>query len=86
MVNVLIQGSAADATKEALVRYHAQKPAGVDIILTVHDELDILIHSTNEKLVKDIMRHLSEVMCSLKFDVPMVVDTKTSTKSLADLS
>jgi DNA polymerase-1 len=85
MVNVLIQGSAADATKEALVRYHRQKPNDVDIILTVHDEIVILIHSVDPKYIQEVMRHLSKIMSSLEFDVPMSVDYKTSSKSFADL-
>jgi DNA polymerase I-like protein with 3'-5' exonuclease and polymerase domains len=39
MVNTLIQGSAADCTKEAVIRYYRTKPAHHFLILQVHDQL-----------------------------------------------
>lgn len=72
LLNYLIQGSAADCTKEAVIRYHEAKRDG-RFLVTVHDEINI---SAPKSAVKQEMQILREVMQSVEFDVPMVSDGK----------
>lgn len=69
MVNVLIQGSAADCTKEALIRHYAAKDRGTRLLLTVHDEMAA---STARSKVKAEMEAMRIAMESVEFDVPML--------------
>jgi DNA polymerase I-like protein with 3'-5' exonuclease and polymerase domains len=66
-LNGLIQGSAADMIKKAMLDcYHA----GYVPHLTVHDELDLTTNSPKERLmIKDIMLN------ALKLEVPLKVDS-----------
>lgn len=73
MLNYLIQGSSADCTKEAIIRYDQAKNHG-RFLVTVHDELDL---SVPAKYVKSEMQLLREVMASVEFDVPMLSDGST---------
>lgn len=73
MLNYLIQGSSADCTKEALIRYDAAKQHG-RFLITVHDEINI---SVPKQHVKSEMQLLREVMASVEFDVPMLSDGGT---------
>lgn len=70
LLNYLIQGSAADCTKEAIIRYEDAKKHG-RLLLTVHDEIDI---SCPKKALKEEMLILRDVMMSMEFDVPMLSD------------
>lgn len=72
LLNYLIQGSAADCTKEAIIRYDDAKKNG-RFLVTVHDEINL---SAPDKAVKGEMRILREVMQSVEFDVPMISDGK----------
>lgn len=70
LLNYLIQGSAADATKEAVLRYHeVAKDGHFDV--TVYDEVNCSMYD-----VKSEMRRLREAMESVKFDVKLVSDAK----------
>ena len=69
MLNVLIQGSAADCTKEAVIRYAQQRPNSHQLLLTVHDEILISV-PTNERELG--MEKLKQAMESVEFDVPML--------------
>lgn len=72
LLNYLIQGSAADCTKEALIRYdQARKDSR--LLVTVHDEINI---SAPKKAAKAEMQILKDVMESIEFDVPMLTDGK----------
>jgi DNA polymerase I-like protein with 3'-5' exonuclease and polymerase domains len=73
LLNYLIQGSAADCTKEALVRYHDHPKKSARFLVTVHDEINV---SANKKLAKEQSEVLREVMESIEFDVPMLTDGK----------
>lgn len=65
-LNRLIQGSAADQTKIAMVELHKQ---GIDLRLPVHDELNAMVTSDKEvKLITDIMEH------AIELKVPTVAD------------
>lgn len=74
LLNVLIQGSAADCTKEAMIRYHNIRPEGHELLLTVHDELLASVPFDEEEEGHAVMRTAME---SSKFDVPMLSDGKT---------
>jgi DNA polymerase I-like protein with 3'-5' exonuclease and polymerase domains len=65
-LNRLIQGSAADQTKQAVVKCHEQ---GFTPMLQVHDELCFSI--SNQEQIKKI-KHIMETCIDLK--VPSVVD------------
>jgi DNA polymerase I-like protein with 3'-5' exonuclease and polymerase domains len=72
MLNTLIQGSAADCTKEAVIRYDAAKKTA-RFLVTVHDEINI---SSPAKVVDEESRILRDVMESVEFDVQMLTDAK----------
>lgn len=74
-LNHLIQGSAADCTKEAVIRYHDVRKDG-RFLVTVYDELN---NSAPKKSYKQEMKLMNEVMASVEFDVPMLSDGKTGT-------
>ncbi len=72
LLNVLVQGSSADLTKEALIRYDEVKQNG-RMILSVYDEVDI---NVPKAAAKKEMLLLREVMLSLETDVPMLSDAE----------
>jgi DNA polymerase-1 len=72
-VNLLIQGSAADQAKAAMLLYQ-QKRQGSRLLLSVHDELVI---SAPEDAIEREAECLTWSMCNaLDMDVPMVSDYK----------
>lgn len=87
MVNILIQGSAADCSKEAVIRLHkAIKAAGKQgawfLVLQVHDQLTMSVP------VKDLhiaMETLKTAMESVEFDVPMLSEGSYSQTDWASL-
>lgn len=80
LLNYLIQGSAADCTKEAVIRAWQ---AGVDLRMQVHDEL-VALSEPGAAAVKN-MKRLKDAMESVEFDVPMLSDGKISKVSFGDL-
>jgi DNA polymerase I-like protein with 3'-5' exonuclease and polymerase domains len=80
--NALIQGSAADCTKEAIIRWHKVKKPGERLLLNVHDQLTA---SVPKKTIKDSMERLRVTMEGIEFDVPMLSEGSWSDKSWADL-
>lgn len=82
MLNVLIQGSAADCTKEAIIRYYAIKHPDVKLLLNVHDQITI---SAPKRLAKLAMAQLKEAMESVVFNIPMLSEGKQSVKNWAEL-
>lgn len=73
LLNYLIQGSAADCTKEALIRYHDAGTGDARFVVTVHDEVNI---SAPKGAFKREMLRLRDVMMSVEFDVPMISDAE----------
>ena len=72
-VNLLIQGSAADQAKAAMLLFQKTRQ-GSRLLLSVHDELVI---STPEDTVEREAECLTQAMChALPMDVPMVSDYK----------
>ena len=71
LLNYLIQGSAADDTKEVLIRYDEHPRREGRMLVAVHDEANISVLS---KRIKPEMQVLREVIQSVEFDVPMLSD------------
>lgn len=72
LLNYLIQGSAADCTKEAIIRYHDIKKES-RMLVTVHDEINI---TAPEKCWQREDGYLKKAMESIEFDIPMLTDHK----------
>jgi DNA polymerase theta len=81
MLNTLIQGSAADCTKEAMIRYKERANFG-HLIISVHDELLMICC---KEAAKTEMKILQEAMQSVEFDVPMLADGASGVKSWSAL-
>lgn len=75
MVNTLIQGSAADCTKEAIIRFHAAKKRQTKILLNVHDQLTASTPKAGWEKEMEVMR---EQMESVEFDVPILSEGAVS--------
>ena len=63
-LNRLIQGSAADMTKKAMIDLHRE---GITPHIQVHDELDISV-SDNADKIKEIMESAVELEVPVKVD------------------
>jgi DNA polymerase I-like protein with 3'-5' exonuclease and polymerase domains len=84
---VLIQGSAADCTKEAIIRFAKElKSRGlwgvVRLLLNVHDQLTA---SAPKKIYKDAMEWLRICMESVEFDVPILTEGSVSSANWNEL-
>lgn len=75
LLNYLIQGSAADCTKEAVIRYSEARRES-RFLVTVYDEINI---SAPAKYAKQEMKILRDCMEGIKLDVPMKSDGKSGT-------
>lgn len=82
LVNVLIQGSAADCTKEAIIRFHGRRKPQWRLLLNVHDELVV---SVPKPEVKAGMQVLRECMESVPFDVQILTEGSISNTHMASL-
>jgi DNA polymerase-1 len=82
MPNYLIQGSAADCTKEALILYYHHKHPTAKVILNVHDQITV---SVPKELYGTEMLSLKLCMESIEFDVPMLSEGKISDKNWGSL-
>lgn len=87
LVNVLIQGSAADCTKEAIIRfYKACKALGVwglwKLYFNVHDQLTA---SVPKAVLKKAMQVMKDAMESVEFDLPILSEGAISSTHWDDL-
>lgn len=75
MLNYLVQGSAADATKEAIIRYWYSKKRKKTwrFLVTVYDEINICAPKAEKK---EAMQLLKDCMESIELDVPLLTDGK----------
>ena len=71
VLNALIQRSAAECSKESVIRYDAHPKKQGRFLVQVHDENNI---SAPPKRIEAEMKLLREVMQSVEFDVPMLSD------------
>jgi DNA polymerase-1 len=70
--NVLIQGSSADMTKEAMIRYFYHPNKKGNLLMTVHDEIVIEVH---KDFAHDEMKLLKWAMDDIPgWDVPLCSD------------
>ncbi len=67
LVNYLIQGSAADQTKQCIIDWENTQ-TGASFLASVHDELNV---SAPEDNWREHMAHLQDVMDQPRLDVPM---------------
>jgi DNA polymerase I len=74
-INSIIQGSAADLLKLALVRLNDRLPADVKMLLPVHDSVLLCVPET---MVEETRRIVVEAMEALPggFTVPLKVEVK----------
>jgi len=79
MLNVLIQGSAADCTKEAVCRF-VEAGARWPMLILAHDE--IIIQAPKDEAT-DALSCLKAAMESIEFEVPMLTEAKMSGESWA---
>jgi len=74
-VNTVVQGTAADMLKMALIRLHDTLPADVRMLLPVHDsvllEVPVALVEETRRIVRDAMETLPE-----GFTVPLKIDIK----------
>ncbi|CAB4142681.1 bifunctional 3'-5' exonuclease/DNA polymerase [uncultured Caudovirales phage] len=86
MVNVLIQGSAADCTKEAVIRFDAvvakKKKLAWRLLLQVHDEIVISVPKSD---VYAAMEELKQCMESVEFDVQILSEGAFSADNWASM-
>jgi len=68
-INVIVQGSSADLTKEAMIAYAEIDDGSAPLILTVHDEL--VVTAPQDRWV-GVMERLREAMNRDRLDVPML--------------
>jgi DNA polymerase-1 len=68
LLNRLVQGSAADNTKQAMINYANRTETGA-LLMNVHDELVAECPAADR--VRE-MRHLRDAMADVEFDVPML--------------
>jgi DNA polymerase I-like protein with 3'-5' exonuclease and polymerase domains len=86
-VNALIQGSAAECTKEAIIRFYRElakrKKLGVwKLLLNVHDQLTASVPIKELKQAMDVMR---DTMQSVEFDLPILTEGAISKTNWAEL-
>jgi DNA polymerase-1 len=82
LVNLLIQGSAADCTKEAIIRFYKVREPQWRLILNVHDQLAASVPSGDKVRA---MRVLKTSMESPNFDVLMLSEGSTSSTNWGEL-
>lgn len=85
LINRLIQGSAADCTKEGTARHYElpeSKRHGALFLMTVHDST---VDSVPKRAWKEADQVLRKCMESVEFDVPMLTDGKVGFRNLGEL-
>jgi len=82
MVNSLIQSSAADCTKEAMIRFFGKKRASWHLTLQVHDEVVI---SAPRSEAAEAMETLRACMESVEFDVQILSEGAMSDKNWSEM-
>ena len=76
--NTVIQGSAADLIKLAMVRAHKLIPDEAKLILTIHDEL---VTVTPDHLIEETEAAIREAMEGINaLTIPLLADVKTVTR------
>lgn len=76
LLNQLVQGSAADNTKQAILNYDSHPKRRARFLLTVHDEF---LASCRKEALAEQMAVLKESMEAVRFDVPMLSEGEWGT-------
>jgi DNA polymerase I len=71
LLNYLIQGSAADQTKQSMIDWDGARPADNVLLAAVHDEINISVPDEPDSVTMG-MRVLREQMNAPRFDVPFM--------------
>jgi DNA polymerase I len=77
-VNTVVQGSAADLIKVAMINLHRRiqsETLDMKMILQVHDELVFEVPQANAESYSEIVRE--EMAAAIKLDVPIIVDVNS---------
>ncbi len=82
MLNVLVQGSSADITKQALINVSKALPPSCKLLVSVHDEIMV---SAPRKVATAAMKLLRESMESIELDIPILTDGTTSDTNWAEM-
>lgn len=73
LINYIVQGSAADLTKEAMIAWNERTDGGAPFLCQVYDEMNISAPEGDEKRYMDELR---DVMEEDRLEVPMRTDGK----------
>jgi DNA polymerase I-like protein with 3'-5' exonuclease and polymerase domains len=73
LINYLIQGSAADLTKEAIIAWHGAPRRGSRFLVTVYDEINISAHPEVKHYEMNLLR---DAMEAARLSVPMLSSGK----------
>jgi DNA polymerase-1 len=82
MINVKIQGSAADCLKEALIQFYRVKLPSWLVVLTGHDQITVSVPLLESA---DAMGCLKECMEGVDFKVDMLTEGSTASSNWAEL-
>lgn len=82
LVNILIQGSAADVTKQAIIQFYRVKKPAEKLLLNIHDQLTV---STPVDEIHESMAKLMYTMEDLELEVPMLTEGKFSLTNFSSL-
>jgi DNA polymerase I-like protein with 3'-5' exonuclease and polymerase domains len=82
LINLLIQGSAADCSKESLIRWCEVKDPEDRFHMTVHDQT---VGSTPKGRMKEAMELMRKTMESVEFDIPILTEGSWSDKDWAHM-
>lgn len=80
-VNSIIQGSAADMTKRAMIQIHNDellKSLGYKLIIPVHDEVLGVCPQENAREVRDRLEHIMVHIVDGVFEIPMKCDIEVT--------
>lgn len=81
-INVVIQGSAADCMKEALIHYWEHKEPEAFFLMQIHDEF---LASVPKHMIDKCMATMNTSMASPKFDVEMLSEGSISETNFAEM-
>jgi DNA polymerase I-like protein with 3'-5' exonuclease and polymerase domains len=73
LINTLIQGSAGDQVKEAMILFDESNEIEAEMLLSVHDEI---LWQAPSKIARSQVRPIREVMESLELSVPLIATGK----------
>lgn len=74
LLNRLIQGSAADHTKQAIINYYNDNKRNGDFLVQVHDELNVEVDN-RKNLIRQEAKTVQQAFANVNFDVPMLSES-----------